>query len=186
MANKITLIRIISLPLLIFFLYREGKLMAFFALFTFVLLAVTDLLDGYVARNLGQVTSMGKFLDPIADKLLVLTALLPLISRNVIPAWMGIIILGREFIVNGIRMIAAAESKIISAGKWGKYKTTFYIVSISVIIGSPIIPFLSGALRLLGIMGLMIGILLAVISAVEYFLSYSPLESSESPPDHSK
>lgn len=186
MANKITLIRIISLPLLIFFLSSDRWVMALLALLTFILLAITDWLDGYVARNIGQVTGMGKLLDPIADKLLVMTAMLPLIGRGIMPAWLGILILGREFIVNGIRMVAASDRKIISAGKWGKVKTVVYIVALSIIIGSPIIPPLTGIMRFLGFVGLLGGLALAIVSAVEYFLDYTPSDPGESGTDSGK
>ncbi len=176
MANKITLVRIVSLPLLIFFLYRESRLMAFLALCTFVLLAITDWLDGYVARNLGEVTGMGKLLDPVADKLLIMTALLPLISRHLVPAWAGIIILAREFLINGLRMIAVTEHKIIAAGTWGKYKTIVYIVALSVIIGAPMLPGWEKPLRIAGLAGLVAGMVLAVISAAEYFRHFTPTD----------
>jgi CDP-diacylglycerol--glycerol-3-phosphate 3-phosphatidyltransferase len=170
MANKITIFRIVFIPLLILFLSYEGALMSFLALVTFVLLALTDLLDGYVARKTGEVTGMGKLLDPIADKLLVMAVILPLIGRDVIPAWLGVIILGREILVNGLRMMASSENLIISAGKWGKYKTTFYIVGLSILIIG---------LRPLGLAVLAVGVVLAVFSAAEYFLDYL----AGSPPD---
>jgi CDP-diacylglycerol--glycerol-3-phosphate 3-phosphatidyltransferase len=177
MANKITLIRIVSLPLLVYFLsYRENRLMAFLALVTFVLLAVTDWLDGYVARSRGEVTGMGKLLDPVADKLLVMTALIPLVARLEVPAWAGILILGREFLINGLRMIAVTEHKIISAGIWGKYKMIVYIVALSVIIGAPMLPPWEKALRTAGLAGLVAGMVLAVISAAEYFRHFTPTD----------
>ncbi len=179
MANKITLLRIAALPLLVYLLQREGRLMSLLALLAFVALGVTDLLDGYVARRLGQVTGHGKLLDPIADKLLLMTAILPLIGRGAIPAWLGIVILGREFIVNGVRMIAASEHRIIAAGTWGKYKTIVYIVSVSFIIGAPVIPRLERPLILAGFAGLIFGVALAVVSAAEYF-RYLPSGSTPS------
>jgi CDP-diacylglycerol---glycerol-3-phosphate 3-phosphatidyltransferase len=188
MANKITLIRIVSLPLLVWFLARQGILWAVLGLLTFVLLAITDWLDGYVARNHGQVTRTGKLLDPIADKLLIMTALLPLIGRGEVPAWLGILILGREFLVNGLRMIAAADHVIIAAGTWGKYKTIFYIVGLSIIIVAPAfgpwaeplrIPGLVTLLRDLGLATLLAGVILSLVSAGEYFRHFNP---SDTPP----
>ncbi len=174
MANKITLFRILALPLLVLFLSRDGRLMALLALLSFVLLGLTDILDGYVARRMGQVTGTGKLLDPIADKLLIMTALLPLVSRHHVPAWMGIIVLGREFIVTGLRMIASAEKKIIAAGTWGKYKSIVYIVAVSFIIGAPMFPRFEDLLRKFGLAGLVAGMLLALVSAAEYFKDHRP------------
>jgi CDP-diacylglycerol--glycerol-3-phosphate 3-phosphatidyltransferase len=182
MANRITLVRIVSLPLLLLFLTFHGKPWAILALFTFVLLSLTDILDGWVARKYGQVTRTGKLLDPIADKLLIMTALLPLIQRGSVAAWVGVVILGRELIVTGVRMIAAAEHLVIAAGTLGKYKTILYIVGISILIGAPGLPYPGGFeyveewLRLLGLGVLAAGIAFGIVSGVEYYLAYSRAE----------
>jgi CDP-diacylglycerol--glycerol-3-phosphate 3-phosphatidyltransferase len=96
----------------------------------FALLAFTDGVDGYLARSRNEVTTFGKFLDPLADKLLVTAALLALIELDVLPAWISLVIISREFIVSGLRMVAAAEGRVIAASWYGKWKTVFQIIAI--------------------------------------------------------
>jgi CDP-diacylglycerol--glycerol-3-phosphate 3-phosphatidyltransferase len=183
MANYITLLRIVTLPLLIWFLSRETPLYAFLALVTYVLLALTDLVDGYVARKYAQVTGTGKLLDPVADKLLVLTALLPLIARHDLPAWLGIVVLGRELLINGLRMIAVAQHTIIAAGTWGKVKTVFYNVGLPFVIGSAMFPEpYAEWFRRSGFGIILVGVALALVSARQYFLAFSP-SGPPPPPD---
>ena len=111
----------------------------------------------------------------------VMTAILPLVWRHEVPAWAGILILGREFLINGLRMIAVAERKIIAAGPWGKVKTVVYIVALSVIIGAPMIPAWERPLRLLGQAGLVLGMVLAAVSAIEYFRWFTPTDRPSDP-----
>jgi len=120
LPNKITLFRIFMVPLLIVFLISPSKLSCILAAMVFALAAATDWLDGHLARVTNQVTILGKLLDPIADKLLVLSALVPLVELDRVAAWIVVVILGREFAVSGLRMIASSQGIHIAAGQLGK------------------------------------------------------------------
>lgn len=138
LPNKITLGRIILIPfMLIIPLFNiEGSLFGIsnsnlIILAIFLIASFTDYLDGYLARKNNMITNFGKFLDPIADKLLVLAALIMLVETNMIPGWIPIVIAAREFIVSGIRMLAAGEGNVIAASWLGKVKTVSQIIAIS-------------------------------------------------------
>ena len=138
LPNKITLARICLIPIMIIvpFFNIQGSLLGMsvsnlIILAIFLIASFTDYLDGYIARKRNLVTTFGKFLDPIADKLLVLAALIMLVEMGIIPAWIPIIIAAREFIVSGIRMIAAGEGNVIAASMLGKIKTVSQMVAIS-------------------------------------------------------
>ncbi|MGL4741429.1 MAG: CDP-diacylglycerol--glycerol-3-phosphate 3-phosphatidyltransferase [Sarcina sp.] len=131
LANKLTVIRMIFVP--IFLLCMSTNIIPYgtlIALIVFILASATDKLDGYIARSRNQVTNFGKFMDPLADKLLVTAALVTLVGINIIPAWIAVIIISREFAVSGLRSIAAAEGKVIAASNWGKIKTVFQMIAI--------------------------------------------------------
>lgn len=115
----------------------------FTALAIFVAASLTDLLDGKIARKYGLVTNFGKFMDPLADKLLVCSALIVLVEMGRIPSWIVVIIMGREFIISGFRLIASDNGVVIAASYWGKFKTTFQMVMIGMLIVEDA-PFLSG------------------------------------------
>jgi CDP-diacylglycerol--glycerol-3-phosphate 3-phosphatidyltransferase len=137
-ANKITFLRITLIPLLLAFLVREGTTAdRWIALLIFLLASATDWLDGYLARSRGQVTVLGKLLDPVADKLLVTAALLPLVRDELIPDWMAALLIGREFLVSGLRSVASAEGVVIPAGMVGKWKMGLSITAISFLIVVP-------------------------------------------------
>lgn len=131
LANRLTLARIFLVPIFMMILIIKIPYGKFIAAAVFILAASTDGLDGYIARKKNQVTRLGKFMDPLADKLLVSAALISLVELQEIPAWVAVIIIGREFAVTGLRSIAAAEGIIIAASKLGKYKTVFQIIAIS-------------------------------------------------------
>ena len=145
LPNKLTLLRIILVPIFMLFLFLRKELPVyaeFLALFTFILAAITDGLDGYLARKNQIVTNFGKIVDPLADKLLISAALIAFVALNEISAWAAIIIIGRELGVTGLRVIAASEGTVISASKWGKIKTTIQIIAIiSVILDPRVIDF---------------------------------------------
>ncbi|MBE6071009.1 MAG: CDP-diacylglycerol--glycerol-3-phosphate 3-phosphatidyltransferase [Clostridium butyricum] len=131
LANKLTLIRIFLVPIFLIFLIAKGiPYGTFIATFIFILASLTDKLDGYIARSRNQITNFGKFMDPLADKLLVTAALISLVELQIVPAWAAIIIIAREFAVSGLRSIAAAQGKVIAASWWGKIKTVIQIVAI--------------------------------------------------------
>ena len=137
LPNKLTTLRVIMIPFFVFFLlWQNGENYTFrmIALALFIIASLTDLLDGKIARKYNLVTNFGKFMDPLADKLLVCSALICLIELNALPAWMVIIIISREFIISGFRLIASDNGVVIAASYWGKFKTTFQMVSVVLLI----------------------------------------------------
>ncbi|NFG40338.1 CDP-diacylglycerol--glycerol-3-phosphate 3-phosphatidyltransferase [Clostridium botulinum] len=131
LANKLTLIRIFLVPIFLIFIVVKGIPYGnFIATIIFILAALTDKLDGYIARSRNQVTNFGKFMDPLADKLLVTTALITLVEMQIVPSWAAVIIIAREFAVSGLRTLAASEGRVIAASWWGKIKTVIQIIAI--------------------------------------------------------
>jgi CDP-diacylglycerol---glycerol-3-phosphate 3-phosphatidyltransferase len=130
LPNILTLLRIAAIPVLVAFLLSPSKSAGFWAAVIFAVASFTDWLDGYLARRMGIVTTFGKFLDPIADKLIVMSALIMILPYGRVPAWMVLIILGREIIITGLRGLASTEGIIIPASNLGKFKTIFQIVAI--------------------------------------------------------
>ena len=141
LANKLTIFRILLVPLMVIipFLGIDGKVVGIPITYLimdviFIIASITDKLDGYIARSRNQVTTFGKFLDPLADKILVLTAMILLVEVSKIPAWIPVIVLSREFIVSGYRLIAVEKGgKVIAASVWGKLKTVTQMISIILI-----------------------------------------------------
>ena len=129
-ANKITLVRICMIPFFIWFALQQDATSYAIALGLFCLASFTDFLDGYVARKYNQVTDFGKFVDPLADKLLVCAALLIFIEKGIFPAWMVFIVLAREFIITSLRNVAAAKGRVLAATWTGKVKTCVQIAGI--------------------------------------------------------
>jgi CDP-diacylglycerol--glycerol-3-phosphate 3-phosphatidyltransferase len=173
LANKLTLVRIILVPVFMFALLTKIPYGEFIAAGVFILAAITDGLDGYIARKHNQVTKLGKFMDPLADKLLVTAALVSLVEMRLLAAWVAFIIIGREFLVTGIRAVAATEGIVISASKLGKYKTFTQIVAIvaTIINNYPFemlnFPFQSIAM--------VVAVFFTIVSGVDYFMKASPL-----------
>jgi CDP-diacylglycerol---glycerol-3-phosphate 3-phosphatidyltransferase len=130
LPNIITMARIAAIPLLCFLLLSPDRENGFWAAALFAVASVTDWLDGYLARRMGIVTVFGKFLDPIADKLIVMAALIMILPFGRVPAWMVLVILGREMIITGLRAIASDEGIVIPASNLGKFKTIFQLVAI--------------------------------------------------------
>ncbi|HIJ80255.1 MAG TPA: CDP-diacylglycerol--glycerol-3-phosphate 3-phosphatidyltransferase [Desulfuromonadales bacterium] len=128
--NILTMMRIAAIPLLAALLMSPSRSAGFWAAAVFALASITDWLDGYLARRMGIVTVFGKFLDPIADKLIVMAALIMILPFGRVPPWMVLVILGREIIITGLRGIASSEGIIIPASDLGKFKTIFQIVAI--------------------------------------------------------
>ncbi len=128
--NILTLMRIAVIPLMVYLLLTGERESSFWAAALFSAASFTDWLDGFVARKMGIVTVFGKFLDPIADKLVVMAALIMIIPLERVPAWMVLVILGREIIITGLRGIASSEGIVIEASDLGKFKTIFQIVAI--------------------------------------------------------
>ena len=153
------------IPFFVFFLlWQNGENYTFrmIALALFIIASLTDLLDGKIARKYNLVTNFGKFMDPLADKLLVCSALICLIELNALPAWMVIVIISREFIISGFRLIASDNGVVIAASYWGKFKTTFQMVSVVLLILD--IP----ALAFVTTICVWIALLLTIVSLVDY------------------
>ena len=136
LPNKLTLFRVVLIPFFVFFLlapYFEGY-GNYIAVAIFIVASITDFLDGKIARKYNLVTNFGKFMDPLADKLLVCSALICLIQLELIPAWVVIIIIAREFIISGFRLVASDNGVVIAASYWGKFKTAFQMLTVIVLI----------------------------------------------------
>ena len=170
LPNGLTIIRIVAIPIILFLLFSPERICRLITMLFFLLVAVTDTLDGYLARRRGMVTTLGKFLDPLADKLLIVAALIALISARGIPTWMVIVIIGREISVTGLRGIALSQGIVISASTLGKYKTIFEVASISCLILNG--NYFSIQFYQVGMVLLWIAMGLAVISGVDYFKKF--------------
>ncbi len=169
LANKITIARILFIPFFMFFLLSKSiqPIGSYMAVLVFTLAALTDTVDGYVARFQRQVTTFGKFLDPLADKLLISTALVALVELNQLAAWVAMIIIAREFAVSGLRLMAMARGKIIAASTLGKLKTTSQIIAIiAIVLNAPYL-FLG---KSLGWHLMALAVMLTVASGIEYFI----------------
>lgn len=136
LPNKLTILRMIMIPVFLVVLYIPGLGMSgnIAAAAIFILASITDFLDGKIARKYNLVTNFGKFMDPLADKLLVCSALIALVDFDKVAAWIVIIIIAREFIISGFRLIAADNGVVIAASYWGKFKTTFQMIMIILLI----------------------------------------------------
>ncbi len=168
LPNILTLFRILLIPFYILFCYQNSLQNSIIAAVIFSIAVLTDFFDGYLARARSEVTKFGKFLDPIADKLLIVSALILLVDSQRIPAWLVIVIIGREFAVTGFRAIASSEGIVISAEKIGKYK--MFLQSVAVIILT--IDFPNTVFHKTGLFLLMISMVLAIFSAWQYFSKY--------------
>ncbi|MDD6715488.1 MAG: CDP-diacylglycerol--glycerol-3-phosphate 3-phosphatidyltransferase [Firmicutes bacterium] len=164
LPNKLTMFRIILIPFFVVFLLAQpvGAASRWIALVIFIVASLTDLLDGKIARKYHLVTNFGKFMDPLADKLLVCSAMICLIQLGQIPAWIVCIIIAREFAISGYRLIAAEKGSVIAANYWGKFKTTFQMIMVILMIAD--IP----QLRILTSVIMWIALALTVISLVVY------------------
>lgn len=165
-ASKITMIRMAFIPLLIVFMYLGGGVAGHWSLWAalavFVLASLTDYVDGYIARKYNQVSDFGKFLDPLADKLLTIAAMTVFCEWGIFPAWALVIVLTREFAVTGLRLVAVGKGTVIAAGWSGKVKTASTMVGLCIMMAFPQLPVLSGII-------IAVVVLTTVYSGVEYF-----------------
>ncbi len=164
----LTLLRIFFVPLLVVLLLTKGRNMDLWAVAVFLLAGTTDLLDGYFARKREQITRLGILLDPVADKLLTSAAFISLVGLRLVPAWMVVIIVGREFAVSGLRAIASAQGFVMAASELGKTKMVFQVMAITAIVLEPRYP----GIRLLGQGLLWLVVLFALGSAAQYFWNF--------------
>jgi CDP-diacylglycerol--glycerol-3-phosphate 3-phosphatidyltransferase len=170
LPNGITILRILVIPLILVLLFYMGRGYQLLTALLFLGAAVTDTIDGYIARRRSMVTTLGKFLDPLADKLLIVTALIALIPAREISVWMVIVIVGREIAITGLRGIAVSQGMVISASTLGKYKTVFEVASIFFLILNGSIFFMN--FRPIGVVLLWVALGIAVISGVDYFKKF--------------
>jgi CDP-diacylglycerol--glycerol-3-phosphate 3-phosphatidyltransferase len=135
----------------------------------FIIASLTDMLDGKIARRFGLVSNFGKFMDPLADKLLVCTAMIALIDMKRIPAWVVIIIIAREFIISGFRLIAVENGKVIAASWWGKFKTTFQMIMVILMIVEPSLALMGMPVIIVDII-MYIALALTIVSLIDYLV----------------
>ena len=167
LPNKLTILRVIMIPFFVAALLYDGganQNMRYVAAALFIIASLTDMLDGKIARKYNLVTNFGKFMDPLADKLLVCSALICMIELRELPAWMVIIIISREFIISGFRLIASDNGRVIAASYWGKFKTTFQMVMICLMIAN------IEALSVLTTIVMWVALVLTVVSLVDYLM----------------
>lgn len=165
LPNKLTVLRVILIPFFVAALLAGGgqiPVLRYLAAAVFIVASLTDMLDGKIARKYNLVTNFGKFMDPLADKLLVCAALICLVELKQIPAWMVIVIVSREFTISGFRLVAAEQGIVIAASYWGKFKTTFQMIAvILMIVNLPV-------LHLVTDVFVWIALVLTIVSLVDY------------------
>lgn len=166
LPNKLTIFRVILIPFFVLFLLLEPDNQTFrlIADLIFIVASLTDMLDGKIARKYHLVTNFGKFMDPLADKLLVCSAMVCLVATGQLAAWIVIIIISREFIISGFRLIASDNGIVIAASMWGKFKTVFQMLMIIVLIAN--IPL--AAFDMVGTVLTYVALVLTVVSLVDY------------------
>ena len=165
LPNKLTILRVIMIPFFVLTLLYDGgenQTLRYVAAAIFIIASLTDMLDGKIARKYNPVTNFGKFMDPLADKLLVCSALICLVELKELPAWMVIVIISREVIISGFRLVASDNGVVIAASYWGKFKTTFQMIAVVLlIVGIPALSMVTTAV-------VWIALVLTVISLVDY------------------
>ena len=166
LASKITLVRVFMIPAYLLTMYLSGGeagLWMWLSLMIFIVASVTDFIDGYIARKYDQTSDFGKFLDPLADKLLTIAAMSMYCEWGIFPAWVLMIVLTREFAVSGLRMVAGPKGKVIAAGKSGKFKTASTMVGLCAMMALP-------GIDLLNTLVMVMIVVTTVYSGVEYFV----------------
>ena len=166
LPNKLTVLRVIMVPFFVFFMLTDvgGPANKWIALVLFCVASLTDMLDGKIARKYNLVTNFGKFMDPLADKLLVSAAMICLIATGQLAAWIVIIIISREFIISGFRLVASDNGIVIAASYWGKFKTVFQMLMIIVLIANINLPFFA----VLGTILTYVALILTIVSLIDY------------------
>ena len=166
LPNRLTILRTLMIPVFLFFLLTDcaGDYSKWIAVVVFILASLTDFLDGHIARKYNLVTNFGKFMDPLADKLLVCSALIALVDLERIAAWIVIIIIAREFIISGFRLVASDNGVVIAASYWGKFKTAFQMITIIMLVLNLNVPFMN----IINTVLIYISLGLTVISLIDY------------------
>ena len=165
LPNKLTVLRVIMVPFFVFFMLTNvgGPANKWIALILFCVASLTDMLDGKIARKYNLVTNFGKFMDPLADKLLVCSAMICMIEMEKLPAWIVIVIIAREFIISGFRLVASDNGIVIAASYWGKFKTVFQMAMIIVLIAD-----FGGVFDIIAQVLIWIALALTIISLIDY------------------
>ena len=165
LPNKLTVLRVIMVPFFVFFMLTDvgGAANKWIALAIFCVASLTDMLDGKIARARNLVTNFGKFMDPLADKLLVCSAMICMIPSGQLPAWIVIVIIAREFIISGFRLVAADSGIVIAASYWGKVKTVAQMAMIIVLLAD-----FGGVFDMIGTVLIWASVILTVVSLVDY------------------
>ena len=165
LPNKLTVLRIIMVPFFVFFMLTDagGAANKWIALVIFCVASLTDMLDGKIARARGLVTNFGKFMDPLADKLLVCSAMICLIPLGKLTAWFVIVIIAREFIISGFRLVASDNGIVIAASYWGKFKTVSQMFMVIVMIMD-----LCGVFDVIGTVLMWAALILTIVSLIDY------------------
>lgn len=168
LPNKLTLFRVILIPFFVVILMTNclGDASKWVALAIFIIASLTDLLDGKIARKYDLVTTFGKFADPLADKILVISAMICLVELGLLKSWIVIIIVAREFIISGFRIIAAEKNVVIAASYWGKFKTTFQMIMVIMLIADIDHP----AWHIASVVVTYIALILTIVSLVDYIV----------------
>jgi len=168
LPNRLTISRILLIPIFLLFLLTDfaGENSNYIAAVIFIVASLTDLLDGKIARMNNIVTNFGKFMDPLADKLLVCSALIAFIQLGYLPAWMVIIIISREFIISGFRLVASDNGIVIAASMWGKFKTTFQMIMIILLIFKFDFPYINIIENVI----IYTALILTIISLLDYLI----------------
>ena len=167
LRNKLTILRVLMIPFFVLFMLWDitGAADKWIAAAIFIVASLTDMLDGKIARKYNLVTNFGKFMDPLADKLLVSAAMICLVEMGRLPAWMVIVIISREFIISGFRLIASDNGVVIAASYWGKFKTVFQMAMIIVLIFD-----FGGFFGIIEMVLIWISLILTVVSLVDYIV----------------
>jgi len=175
LPNKLTLLRVLMIPFFVVFMLWNivGDMSKWIALSIFMLASLTDWLDGFLARKNNLVTNFGKFMDPLADKLLVCAAMICLVQMGKLSAWIVIIIISREFAISGFRLIASDKGVVIAASYWGKFKTVFQMIMIILLIAD----FQSILLRNITGICVWAALILTVVSLIDYLFKNKKIMS---------
>lgn len=168
LANKLTVLRMILVPVFLICAMLNTTTGNILALVIFILASITDKLDGYIARSRNQITNFGKFMDPLADKLLVTCALVILVEKGIIPAWVVVVIISREFVVSGLRTLAASQGVVIAASNWGKFKTVVQMIAITMAL--VFLVYSPAWLNMLTQVFIYLAGVITIISGVDYFV----------------
>ena len=165
LPNKLTVLRVIMVPFFVFFMLTDvgGSANKWIALVLFCVASLTDMLDGKIARARNLVTNFGKFMDPLADKLLVCSAMICLIPSGKLEAWFVIVIIAREFIISGFRLVASDNGIVIAASYWGKFKTVSQMAMIIVVVAD-----FGGLFDMIGMAPIWVSLILTVVSLIDY------------------